>query len=187
MNLANPTITTCKALLQFCALLFAASALAQNPYAPLPAACGPKQVDFNVPDIQDFAFRNTLIQPQPGRALVYFIQDDGPWGEHQHYTLKIGMDGAWVGAYKNNSYFTVSMEPGEHHVCANVQSNSSFGSLVALLHFTAEQGKIYYFRTRFVAGMPGQIPPYVDFDPIDSDQAKYLIDSYPQSAATPKK
>jgi len=29
--------------------------------------------------------------------------------------------------------------------------------------------------------MPGQAPPYIDFDPVDSDQAKYLIDSDPPS------
>jgi hypothetical protein len=33
--------------------------------------------------------------------------------------------------------------------------------------------------------MPGQVPPYLDFDAIDSDEARYLIDSYPLSFARP--
>lgn len=186
MDLAKLTFATYKAIPPVCALLFAASAFAQNPYAALPAACGPKNVSFEVADAQELPFQNPLTQPGPGSALVYFIQDNGLWGDatggdHQHYTLKIGFDGAWVGAYKQNSYLAVSVKPGERHACASVQSSSSLGSLVALLHFTAEQGKIYYFRTRFIAGMPGQTPPYIDFDPVDSDQAKYLIDSDPPS------
>ncbi|MGD0857821.1 MAG: hypothetical protein ABR912_00755 [Terracidiphilus sp.] len=183
MNHAKLAFATYKAILLVCAVLFAASALAQNPYGSLPAACGPKNVTFDVADAQELPSQNPLTQPGPGSALVYFIQDSGFWGDaaggdHQHYTLKIGLDGAWVGAYKQNSYLALSVKPGERHACANVQSSSSLGSLVALLHFTAEQGKIYYFRTRFISGMPGQIPPYIDFDPVDSDEAKYLIDSH---------
>jgi Protein of unknown function (DUF2846) len=166
------------------ALLFAASALAQGPPAALPAACGPASVNFKVNLNAD---RHTRGQPEAGKALVYFIQDDGLAGEHQHYTMKIGLDGAWVGAYKNNSYIDVSIEPGEHHVCANVQSNSWFGQLVALAHFTAEPGKVYYFRTRFPAGIPGSADPLAHLNPIDSDEAKYLIVTYPRSVSTPKK
>jgi hypothetical protein len=190
MNPADRTFTTCKTMLLVCALVVAASALAQNPNGPLPAACGPRNVTFDVPDADEIPARNPLTQPEPGRALVYFIQDNGLWGgvsggEHQHYTLRIGIDGAWAGAYKQNAYFPVSVTPGEHHLCANVQSHFALGSLVALLHFTAEQGRVYYFRTRFIAGMPGQVPPYIDFDAIDTDQAKYLIDSYPLCVAAP--
>ncbi len=100
--------------------------------------------------------------------------------------LKIGLDGAWVGAYRQNSYFTVSVEPGDHHVCANVQSNSSVGHLIALAHFTAEAGNVYYFRTRFFGGLPEPAPPFVDLDPVDSDQAKYMITSFPPSVSQPK-
>jgi len=197
MKPANGTSIACKGAVLAGALLFAASAMSQNPYGPLPAACGPENVTFNVPDANEIPAQKPPTQPEPGKALVNLIQDNGLWGgvsggEHQHYTLKIGIDGAWVGAYKQNAYFPVSVTPGEHHLCANVQSSSSVGSLVALLHFTAEPGKIYYFRTRFIAGTAPQTPPYIDFDPIDSDQAKYLIDALPLSvfhanAPRPKK
>lgn len=123
------------------ALLFAASAFAQNRSAALPAACGPKNVSF---DLQLVDSKRKLVQPDPGKAIVYFIQDNGFMDKLQHLTLKIGMDGAWIGAYKKNSYFTVSVEPGEHHVCANVQSHFSAGQLLALSHFTAVPGQVYY-------------------------------------------
>jgi hypothetical protein len=173
-------------------LLFAASAFAQAPPAGLPAACGSGKVSFNV--TLDNA-HNTPAQPDQGQARVYFIQDNGTWGEDQHNTLRIGMDGAWVGAYKDNSWFFISVQPGEHHVCANVQSHFSVGQLVALAHFTAEAGKAYYFRTRFLGGLiPPELtggnkswnhesppPPYLDLDLVDSDQGEYLVASSPQS------
>jgi hypothetical protein len=146
-------------------------------------------------DVKRDKSQHILTQPEAGKATVYFIQDNGIWGEDQQYnTLKIGLDGAWVGAYKNNSYFAIFVEPGEHHICANVQSNFSEGQVLAFAHFTAEPGRVYYFRTRFLNGiihLPRQIPgypppPYLELDPADSDEAKYLIASYPLSVSTPK-
>ena len=160
------------------ALFFATSAFAQNPTAALPPACGPENVAFKV---KLDSSQHALARPEPGKALVYFIQDDGPFGNHQHYTMKIGLDGAWVGAYKQNSYFTVSLEPGEHHICANVQSDSFIPSLLSLAHFSAELGRVYFFHTKYLAGIPGSAVPYLDLDPVDSDQAKYLIATSPLS------
>lgn len=159
-------------------MLLTLSAFAQDKSSRLASACGPKDVTFNV----STEISHASAEPEPGKARVVFIQDDGPWGGHQHYVTKIGLDGAWVGAYKQNAYFTVSVDPGEHHVCANVQSKSAFGLLLALAHFTAEPDKIYYFRTRFFGGMPGvtTAPPYVDLETVDSDEAKYRMTSFPQ-------
>src|ERR1039458_9937392 len=168
------------------AFLFAASAFAQTPPAIAPAACGPAKASFYV------ALENTKstpAQPDAGKAEVYFIQDDGPMGNHQHITLRIGLDGAWAGAYKQNSYFSVSVEPGEHHLCANAQSFGSPRKFVALAHFMAVPGKVYYFRTQLFAGLTTlyPTPPHLDFDPIDSDEGKYLITSFPLSVSYPKK
>ncbi|MGB6386744.1 MAG: DUF2846 domain-containing protein [Terriglobales bacterium] len=162
----------------FLVMFLALSVFAQGTSSRLALACGPKDVTFTV----KMDPSHEPAEPEPGKARVAFIQDDSMWGEHQHYVMKIGLDGAWVGAYKQNSYFTVSVDPGEHHVCANVQSKASIGRLLALAHFTAEPGKIYYFRTRFFGGMPGieSAPPYVDLETVDSDEAKYLMASFPQ-------
>ncbi len=174
------------------ALLFAVSALAQDRPGALPAACGPKNVSFHV---QLDESQHPLAKPETGMAMVYFIQDNGMgYGIgnflYQHFTLKIGMDGAWVGAYKKNSYFAVSVVPGEHHVCANVQSNLSVGHLQSLAHFTAAPGKVYYFHTQFLGGefiSRYPFPEYVSFNQIDSDEGKYLIATYPLSLSKPAK
>jgi hypothetical protein len=165
-------------------LLFAAFAFAEAPPASPPAACGPEQIGF---DVKTETPQSAPAQPEPGKALVYFIQDDGPMGNHQHATLRIGLDGAWVGAYKHNSYFSVSVEPGERHVCVTAQPDRP--GLVALAHFTAEPGKVYYFRTQLMAGINTIYPiaPHLDLDQPDSDQAKYLISSFPVSVWKSKK
>jgi hypothetical protein len=54
--------------------------------------------------------------------------------------------------------------------------------LVSLAHFSAEAGKVYFFRTRIVKAGP-QI--FLDFDP--SDEGKLLIASYPMSIPPARK
>jgi hypothetical protein len=89
-----------------------------------------------------------------------------------------------VGANQHNSYFFMSVDPGEHHVCANQQSHiSRLSQLMAFAHFTAEEGKVYYFRTRAFGGINQVL---FEIDPVDSDQAKYLIGSYPLSVSHSK-
>lgn len=167
----------------FLVMFLTMSAFAQSP-TPVPAACGPDKTTF---DVKTEESQGPPAQPDAGKALVYFIHDDGPMGNHQHETLRIGVDGTWVGAYKHNSYLSVFLEPGEHHVCAKLQPYGP--ELTALAHFTAEPGKVYYFRTQFLAGMTTlyPTPPHLDLDQPDSDQAKYLIASFPRSVSTAKK
>jgi len=98
--------------------------------------------------------------------------------------MRIGLDGAWVGAFKRNSYFSVSVEPGEHHACMNLQSGTPLGKLVAFAHVTAEAGKVYYLGTKvFVRTSTTRL----EMEPIDSDQSKHLIASLPLSVLQPKK
>ena len=82
-----------------------------------------------------------------------------------------------MAAIRHNSYFSISVEPGEHHMCATP------GPVIALAHFNAEAGKVYYFRTRVFGSNTQSL---FDFDPIDSDHAQYLIASYPLSVFAPK-
>jgi Protein of unknown function (DUF2846) len=163
-------------------IFLAVSAFAQTESDALAPACGPKNTSFSVKLNES---QHTLAQPEPGKALVYFVQDIGVASCFEGcMTTKIGLDGAWVGADLHNSYFFVSVEPGEHHVCANPQSHvGRVSRIVALAHFTAEPGKVYYFRTR---GTMGTVQTLFDLDPIDSDQAKYLISAHPLSVSHPK-
>jgi hypothetical protein len=162
------------------ALLFAAPAFAQAPPAASTVACGPENVSFKV-KLDDS--QHTLVQPDPGKALVYFLQDAGTGITLGYPTVKLAIDGAWVGANHGNSYFSVSVEPGEHHVCVMLQS-SLVAQRVELAHFTAEADKIYYYRTRLIMSRSVEM---LELTPIDSDQGKYLIASFPLSLSGPKK
>jgi hypothetical protein len=163
-------------------MLLTVSAFAQEQSADVSAACGPQDVDLSVK--QDGS-QHTLSQPQPGKALIYFIQETGSatclLGP---CVTRIGLDGAWVGAFKHNSYFFVSVDPGEHHACMNVQSPTPLGKLMAFAQVTAEAGKIYYLGTKASARTS---TTRLEIDPMDSDQAKYLIGSSPLSVSQQKK
>ncbi|HLW85651.1 MAG TPA: DUF2846 domain-containing protein [Candidatus Sulfotelmatobacter sp.] len=163
-------------------MILAVSAFGQQASGARAAACGPKSTSFTVKLDES---QHTLAQLEPGKALVYFVQDIGEvncFGSC--LTTKMGLDGAWVGANQRNSYFSLSVVPGEHHVCANPQSHVGWISRrVALAHFTAEAGKVYYFRTR---GFMAENQIFFDLDPIDSDQAMYFISSYPLSVSHAK-
>jgi hypothetical protein len=163
-------------------MLLAACSFAQEGSGVVSAACGPKNSNF---DAKRDESQHALVQPEAGKARIYFIQDVGVVRcLGACFTTKIGLDGAWVGADERNSYFSVSVEPGEHHVCANRQSHFAQGSqMVALAHFTAEAGKVYYFRARTFGGNE---LGFLDLDAVDSDQAHYLIASYPLSVSHPK-
>lgn len=163
------------------AILFSISAFAQNPSSRTAPACGPQNVSF---DVKQDDSQHTAVQPEPGKAQVYFIQDKGgqSFGIGGMVVSMIGIDGAWAGENKDDSYFSVPVEPGEHHVCANVQSH--LGHPMELSHFIAEAGKVYYFRERIV---PTPYGVYLFFDPVNGDEAKYLIESYPLSVSHFKK
>lgn len=169
-------------------MLLTLSAFAQQESGAAAAACGPGKVKF---DVKLDETQHTLAEPEAGKALVYFVQDVGAmncWGGC--FQTRVGLDGAWVGAVQHNSYFSVPVEPGEHHVCASPQSHFApansekyAGIRLALAHFTAEAGKVYYFRTRWFGNQNQEL---FDMDAIDADQAKYLIASYPLSVSHPK-
>lgn len=167
--------------------LFSVSALAQDPSAisAAEAACGPQSINF---DIKDDNTQHVLEQPEAGKALVYVIQDVGyATCIGGCITTRVAADGAWVGANHHNSYFSFSVDPGEHHLCARWQSHfARLFEVVGLAHFTAEAGRVYYFRTRLIGGQPGSAN-FFDIEPIDSDQGKLFIASIPLSISHPKK
>jgi hypothetical protein len=157
------------------AFLFAASALPQNSSS----VCGSENVSFKVTLDKS---HSSLPKQEPGKATVVFIQDFGAqkFGIGVHVVTRIGVDGSWVGAIKDNSYFSVFLEPGERHVCVNLDSALP-GKTVEFAHFTAETGKVYYFRWRYSSGGDFLLAP------VDSDEAKYQIAQFPLSISNPKK
>jgi hypothetical protein len=162
------------------ALFFAVSASAQNPFTGISSACGPDRASFKVQLVDT---HHAPAPPQPETAQVYFIHDEGADHEFAYPTAKLGIDGAWVGANHGNSWFSVSVTPGEHHVCAALQS-SIVDQRVELAHFTAEAAKVYYFRTRLVMSRQVEL---LELQPLDSDQGRCLVAAFPLSVSTLRK
>lgn len=132
-------------------LLFALQVYAQDQAeaARAAAGCGPNDVQFSVKRDKS---RHPVAQPEAGKALVYFFGDEDRDQAGLHIggiTTRWGIDGTWAGANDRNSYFFVSVTPGEHKVCTRQQSKIyALTKNSAALTFTAEAGKAYYFRTR---------------------------------------
>ncbi len=151
----------------------------RQPEAPLPSACGPANLNYKVSLDRG---QHGPVPPEAGKALVYFIHDDGSGVGGGSPTTRDAVDGSWAGANQGESWYAVAVAPGEHHVCTALQS--SLIQRMELAHFTAEAGKSYFFRTRlFVSGYAY----LMDFEPANSDEAGYLISLYPMAKATAKK
>jgi hypothetical protein len=166
-------------VLMVAGMLLATAALAQ-PSPPNPTACGPENVYFKV-KLDDT--QHTPAAAEPGKARVYFIHDAGTDHTLGYPTVKMAVDGAWSGANHGNSYFSVSLSPGEHHLCVALQS-SIVDQRFELAHFTAAADTLYFYRTRLVTSRSVEL---LELDAIDSDQAKYLISFFPLSVSSPKK
>jgi hypothetical protein len=104
------------------------------------------------------------------------MEKPGLW---MHYVSRVGVDGSWVGATKDNSWFSLPLEPGEHHLCVNLDFES-FGNPVEFAHFSAEAGKVYYFRWRLMQSVDLLLAP------VDSDEAMHEIETFPLSVSKPK-
>lgn len=144
------------------------------------AACGPDSVKF---DVTHPEASQPPAAPQAGKALVYVIEQENSVCDSDSCptTTKVGLDGSWIGANKGNSYVSFAVDPGEHHLCVKWQSRFSVANRIpALSSFTAETGKTYYFRARFIST---KLQGYLDLDPINDDQAKFFVASYPRSIA----
>lgn len=142
------------------------------PSGPVPSSCGPMDARFKVSLDKS---QHTLVQPEPGKALIYFIHEPYFGGRDP---IMLGIDGAWVGAnYHGYSYSSVSVDPGERHICAGVSYyiRIEHHLAVGLAHLQVEADKTYFYRIR----------DDLRLDPMDSDEGKYLIGFYPLSVSRP--
>jgi hypothetical protein len=99
--------------------LIASPAFAQSaPGVAMAPGCGAFSVTFSVKTNKN---QHPFAQPDAGKALVYFVEDDSNFNATPKPTVRVGLDGAWVGATHGNSYFYFSVDVGEHHLCASWQ------------------------------------------------------------------
>jgi hypothetical protein len=162
------------------ASLAAASLFAQDSAAnPLQAACGPMGAKFQ---IKTDSGQSPNAKPEAGKALVYVIEDQ-QFKAVKDVTVRVGVDGAWVGATRGNSYLSFPVEPGEHHFCADIVPGVlSSGRLVSLYGLTTEAGGVYYLRARTTGGPQSATERNglddaisIDLDLLNRDEGKLLL------------
>lgn len=139
--------------------------------ASWPESCGQDGVQFNVKTEANTA---PVSAPEAGKAQIIFIETQNQMVTPFSYsTIRFGVDGAWAGANRGNSYFSFPVEPGLHHLCASWQSElERLKKYVELTSFTAEAGQVYYFATRITAGRDSLL---FDFSQLNQDEGKYLV------------
>ena len=154
------------------------------------AACGPKEVQF---DVQTDKSQHPVPKPEAGKALVYVVEDQrqnlihclGNCDETTH----LGLDGAWMGANRGSSYFFFSVEPGEHHLCAawpRGPRGQRPQDHVSLANFAAEAGHTYYFRAVATAISTSAFYS-LDLEPVGDDEGQLLVAASPFSTFHQKK
>jgi len=167
-------------------LLFGTLVFAQDSSSPINTApgCGEASVKF---DVKTDKSPHALLQPPPGQAMVYFVEDDTEFESSPKPTTRIGVDGTWVGANHGNSYFSFAVAPGAHHLCASWQSLAVIGAhdTSAAAHFTAEAGQVYYFRVKN-KWLREHAAIHVDLSPVDSDEGQLLASRRALSVSHPK-
>lgn len=159
--------------------LMAASLLSLPAMAQSPAAtpgCGNPTVLYDVSSDKG-------LHPAPlskTQALVFYVEDDSISGFYKP-TMRVGMDGQWVGAAQGHNYFFFYVDPGKHQLCINWQNPDVFihkqKPPQATLEFSVEAGKTYYFLGQGdFHGVSGTSINLETMQPADGQDA---IESYP--------
>ena len=168
-------------LLLLCASLLPETQALAKSKAILPDACGDDSVEF---DAKQDNVNPAFVGPAEGKALIVFVETM-PGEYKMTTTTRYGLDGAWAGATKGDSYFSVEVAPGEHNLCASMQSapKNRKKDFTHAASFTAEAGKVYYFESRFSI-----IPtPSLDFSPLSEAEGKYRLKAWKFATSKPKK
>jgi hypothetical protein len=156
----------------------------------LPDACGNDKVSF---EIQLQKNPPAPAVPEAGKAQVFFVEKSEKPPAIGCLTCgnvtRFGVDGAWVGATKDNSYFSISLDPGTHHLCAVL------GKEVDAEPLSVEADKTYYFQVEYkaegtqygTADHPNyQVKKHVQFSMLNEDDGKYRVKVSALSTANPK-
>jgi hypothetical protein len=187
-------------------LLFAvfvpAIAFAATPFD----ACGKDDTQYKVSTDKKHPLPSSL---EPGAQIVFIEALDGDFITSP--TARFAIDGNWVGANRGPSYFVVSVEPGEHHLCARRQSSAkseSDNAGATTIH--VEPGSVYYVEFRIKrnevgdasmrggSSVPGESPgsmiakdhPTIDtveFKSLSAEEVRSRVGKLPMSTFTVKK
>ncbi len=175
-------------------LVFLPAGTVSSSATTLPDACGSDKVQFDVKTAKN---QPAPAPPADGKAQIVFIEamdkNLACWSCGTP-SSRFGLDGAWVGATKGDSYFSVDVTPGEHHLCADWQS--SFGRLKKMLgmaDFNAKAGETYYFEAKVKikehqygtgADSSSEVDRDLSFSQVSDDEGRYRIKASPLATAS---
>ena len=169
----------------FVCLVLAPFAVAQN--APTvkqaESACDSFDVKF---DVKTAAHQHP-VPAEAGKAQIYVIED-WDWvdtGRIGRPTVRVGMDGKWMGADQGDSYLFFSADPGQHHLCVSWQIRYRRSRAVGVYGFEAKPDQTYYFRAGILRGDDIVLSPTLA--PLNIDEALLLLARYPHANSTVKK
>ncbi len=125
----------------FLCLSFAAAAMAKE--IELPDSCGDPKTKF---DVTTHKSTTALPTPDTNKALIVFIQPARQLSCIGCTAQKYAMDGQWVGATQKDSYFSLQVEPGQHHFC----STGPFPNEIAIRSFEVKANTTYFLQARAI-------------------------------------
>lgn len=160
------------------------------------AACGDPAVNFNVKRVKgqsdvlappaDFA-RVVVLEAGLGYADGYFV----PKGKSRPKkykklpqaltpTVRMGMDGQWMGALRGNDFITFTVSPGEHHLCAQLQHLGNAGTstplpMAYLSDMKASAGQTYYFQITYMMIGGNFSKSGLELHPLQNYQGRLLL------------
>jgi hypothetical protein len=166
--------------------LLASSLHGQDP-ADLRAAagCGPAKIQFLVKTDKS---QHVSAQPEPGKALIYVFSEyvsDPQYQPAGRVTMRVGMDGNWMGASYQSSFLVFNVEPGAHRLCSDVQSIFASKNLNTATTLNAEANKIYYYRVAVVNNFVQ--PVHMVLCSLDEADGLLMLSSSVLSTSQPKK
>jgi hypothetical protein len=149
--------------------------------ATLPDACGDNNARLNVLTQNRPA---TLPAPTPNAATLVFVQRNIRCVGCS--ISRVGLDGAWIGADKGNSYFSFAAVPGVHHVCAYWEAPlARIENKLELTDLTTQAGQIYYFEIEVT--LPGpQEAPVMRLRQLSPEMGAFLVTRSKQSVMATK-
>jgi hypothetical protein len=134
------------------------------------AACGVMSQNFKV---HSGAAPGSAARVPEGKAMVYVVEDIVQIPLNTP-TLRVGMDGKWVGATRSHTYLGLAVDPGVHHLCVSVQGFTveTLENGITLHRLEVQAGKTYYVRMRETMSRN----PSLDFvDVVDEDEGQLLL------------
>lgn len=109
-------------------------------------ACGPNGTKFAVHKGNP---QSSPSEPSKSKARIVVFSEAISMATGCKFATRVGIDGKWVGATCVGSYIGTDIDPGEHHLCTNLPSKKVV-NYTALYSFTAEPGRVYYFRAQII-------------------------------------